>query len=161
MTKGKPTEEPVVCDICGQIVDEKPDRHDFGLVGNKLPLNGHPTCIKNVEDKIMGPNRTMVKNWIHRREGIIQRQIIEAVITRVQERVVGDLQNLSEEMVRRIIEQEEREQRDRQERQGIERFKKFRKISRQRNTEGDTLPEEERKEQLWEEKSSGSNGNAE
>jgi len=146
MAKEKQNEESMVCDICGQIVDEKPDRHDFGLVGNKLPLNGHPTCIKNVEDKIMVPNRTMVKNWIHRREGIIQRQIIEAVITRVQERVVGDLQNLSEEMVRRIIEQEEREQRDRQERQGSGRFKKSRRISFDEKTQGDALPERLRAE---------------
>lgn len=155
MTKEKPTEEPVVCDICGQIVDEKPDRYNFAVLGDELPLNGHPTCIKNVKDKIMGPNRTALEEWDRSRERTIQRQTLDLVIPLIQVRLEGDLRNLHTELLEPLIEQEKREQQLRQERQASGRFKKSRKIWIERKTPGETLLEKlraQRKRQLKQEK---------
>ena len=164
MTKGKPTEEPVVCDICGQIVDEKPDRHDFGLVGNKLPLNGHFTCIRNVIDKIMDPNRKALNKWDSDRVRTLQRQTLDLALPIIQVRLENVIRNLETEWVESQVEEEKKERQARREIHECERFMKFRTITPERKTRVEIQLEKlrvDRKKQPTQEKLSGSNGNVE
>ena len=163
MEKEKPQKGSMVCGICGQIVDEKPDSHNFGLI-TKIPLSGHFTCIRNVIDKIMDPNRKALNKWDSDRVRTLQRQTLDLALPIIQVRLENVIRNLETEWVESQVEEEKKERQARREIHECERFMKFRTITPERKTRVEIQLEKlrvDRKKQPTQEKLSGSNGNVE
>ena len=54
---------PIICDICGcevVVKDEPlggPEQINGAVIGEEITLQGHLVCLKNVDDKVVIPNR--------------------------------------------------------------------------------------------------------